>query len=72
MPSPQPPLAAAASHLGIEQPLLYGRVDLIRGDNGEPVVLELELCEPSLSLPFTDFGAMRFARTLARRVVMVH
>lgn len=61
-------LDAAASHLGIEWPLLYGRVDLIRGDGGEPVVLELELCEPSLSLPFTEGGSMRFAQALAKRL----
>lgn len=61
-------LDAAASHLGIERPLLYGRVDLIRGDDGEPVVLELELCEPSLSLPFTEGGSMRFAQALAKRL----
>ncbi|CCH31810.1 hypothetical protein ABZ816_25740 [Actinosynnema sp. NPDC047251] len=61
-------LDAAASHLGIERPLLYGRVDLIRDDDGRPVVLELDLCEPSLNLPFTDTGATRFAEALARRL----
>jgi hypothetical protein len=30
--------------------LLYGRVDLIRGDDGAPRVMELELVEPSLFL----------------------
>ncbi|MCS7482443.1 RimK family alpha-L-glutamate ligase [Umezawaea endophytica] len=61
-------LDAAASHLGIERPLLYGRVDLIRDDDGGPVVLELDLCEPSLNLPFTDTGATRFARALLKRL----
>ncbi|MEU4804952.1 hypothetical protein [Actinosynnema sp. NPDC023587] len=61
-------LDAAASHLGVERPLLYGRVDLIRDDDGRPVVLELDLCEPSLNLPFTDTGATRFAEALARRL----
>ncbi|MBT0773467.1 hypothetical protein KIH74_31260 [Kineosporia sp. J2-2] len=30
----------------------YARVDLVRDDRGEPVVLELELVEPSLFLPY--------------------
>lgn len=59
-------LDAAATHLGIEQPLLYARVDLIRDGNGNPQLLELEIAEPSLSLPFAEAGAMRFAEVLAR------
>ncbi|RCV57963.1 ATP-grasp domain-containing protein [Marinitenerispora sediminis] len=59
---------AAASHLGLDRPLLYGRVDLVRADDGTPVVLEMELCEPSLSLPFAEGGALRFARALAGRL----
>ncbi|WP_285500991.1 hypothetical protein [Actinokineospora sp. NBRC 105648] len=61
-------LDAVAAHLGLDAPLLYGRVDLVRDDDGAPVVLEVELCEPSLSLPFTDLGATRFAHALARRL----
>ncbi|URM90149.1 hypothetical protein LUW75_09290 [Streptomyces sp. MRC013] len=61
-------LGAAASHLGLEQALLYARVDLVRDDDGKPMVLELELCEPSLNLPFTEGGATRFARALAARL----
>jgi len=30
---------------------LYARVDLVRGDDGKPCVLEVELVEPSLFLP---------------------
>jgi hypothetical protein len=46
-------------------PLLYGRVDLI----GErPVVLELELTEPSLFFAFDDGAAARFAEAIRRRV----
>ena len=41
-------LDAAASHLGISRSeLLYARVDLI-GTQGDAVLLELELIEPSL------------------------
>jgi len=31
--------------------LTYGRVDLVRGNDGELLVLEIELVEPSLFLP---------------------
>jgi glutathione synthase/RimK-type ligase-like ATP-grasp enzyme len=37
-------ITAAVPH----QPLLYARVDLIRGEDGRPRLLELELTEPSL------------------------
>ena len=33
---------------GVDGPLLYARVDLIPDDDGNPVVLEVELTEPSL------------------------
>lgn len=61
-------LQAAARHLQLEQPLLYARVDLIRDGSGQPRVLELELCEPSLNLPFADGSALRFAQAIARRL----
>ncbi|WP_052850157.1 ATP-grasp domain-containing protein [Streptomyces avicenniae] len=61
-------LDAAAAHLRLDQPLLYGRIDLVRGSGGEPLVLEAELCEPSLSLPFAEAGATRFAEAMAARL----
>ncbi|MBB3193458.1 ATP-grasp domain-containing protein [Roseateles terrae] len=61
-------LQAAARHLQLEQPLLYARVDLIRDGSGQPRVLELELCEPSLNLPFAEGSALRFAQAIARRM----
>ncbi|MEU1006900.1 hypothetical protein [Streptomyces sp. NPDC005890] len=61
-------LAAAVAHLGLERPLVCGRVDLVRGADGQPMVLEMELCEPSLNLPFSDDGALRFAQALAERL----
>ncbi|MFG2263769.1 RimK family alpha-L-glutamate ligase [Streptomyces sp. NPDC048720] len=61
-------LAAAVSHLGLERPLVCGRVDLVRGADGQPMVLEMELCEPSLNLPFSEDGALRFAQALAERL----
>jgi glutathione synthase/RimK-type ligase-like ATP-grasp enzyme len=41
--------------------LLYGRVDLVTGPDGTPVVLEVELTEPALFLDFTEGGVDRFA-----------
>ena len=36
----------------------YARVDLVRGDDGRPLVLEVELVEPSLFLPQAPPGAV--------------
>jgi O-ureido-D-serine cyclo-ligase len=46
---------------------LYARVDLIRNEQGEPVVLELELIEPSLFFPFAAGSVERFAAAAVRR-----
>ncbi len=47
--------------------LLYARVDLIRDDEAQPRLLELELTEPSLYFPHGAGSAERLARaTLAR------
>jgi len=49
--------------------LLYARVDLIRGAAGEPLLLELELTEPSLFFAHAAGSAARLAQaTLARLV----
>jgi hypothetical protein len=47
-------------------PLLYARIDLLPGPSG-PVVVEVELTEPSLFLSFSDAAADRFADSIARR-----
>ena len=46
---------------------LYARVDVIRDEKGEPVVLELEMIEPSLFFPFAGGSAERFAAAVLRR-----
>jgi hypothetical protein len=46
--------------------LLYARVDLIPGPNGDPLLVELELTEPSLYLGWCDGAAERFAAAVAR------
>ncbi|MGW0185505.1 ATP-grasp domain-containing protein [Streptomyces sp. NPDC003362] len=61
-------LAAVVDRLELDRPLLYGRVDLIRDGDGSPVLLELEVCEPSLSMPFAKGSAARFAEAIAVRL----
>jgi glutathione synthase/RimK-type ligase-like ATP-grasp enzyme len=41
--------------------LLYARVDLVPGEDGEALILEVELTEPALFLDFSDGGADRLA-----------
>lgn len=45
--------------------LAYARVDVLPGPDGTPVLLELELCEPSLFFDQSDGAAERFAATIA-------
>lgn len=45
-------------------PLAYARVDLLPGPAGEPVVIELELTEPQLYLPYADGATGRFERAV--------
>jgi hypothetical protein len=56
-------LDAAATHLGLRRTdFLYARVDLVTGSDGSPLLLELELVEPSLGFRQTDAAApLRFA-----------
>jgi glutathione synthase/RimK-type ligase-like ATP-grasp enzyme len=49
-------------------PLLYARVDLVPGPDGEPLVLELEATEPSLFLAHAEGAAARLAAAIDRRV----
>jgi hypothetical protein len=46
----------------VEIPLLYARIDMTPGPSGEPVLMELELIEPSL---FFDQGAEALERLVA-------
>lgn len=48
--------------------ILYGRVDLARDDAGDPMVMELELVEPSLYFTRQPGSADRFAAGLRRRL----
>lgn len=52
--------------LGLQSPPLYARVDLLTAADGSPVLIELELAEPSLFLPQSGGGAERLVEaTLA-------
>lgn len=56
--------ALAAAPVALDD-LLYARVDLVPGPAGEPLLLELELVEPSLFLPQAPDGtADRFAAAI--------
>jgi glutathione synthase/RimK-type ligase-like ATP-grasp enzyme len=57
-------LRAAGAQLGLRSPLLYARVDLLPTPTG-PVVIELELAEPSLFLATSLGSADRFAMAIA-------
>ncbi len=48
--------------------VLYGRVDVARDDAGAPVVMELELTEPSLFFRAAPGAAERFVAGLVRRI----
>jgi hypothetical protein len=53
-------VAVAREALGLTAAPLYARIDLVTADDGSPLVIELELTEPSLFLPQSAGGAQRF------------
>ncbi len=63
-------LDATAALLGIlRAELLYARVDIVAGADGRPLVLELELVEPSLGFRQTDgTAAWRFASAVRQQL----
>jgi glutathione synthase/RimK-type ligase-like ATP-grasp enzyme len=58
-------MAAVTERAG---PTLYGRVDVVEGADGAPLVLEVELTEPSLYLGYTEGATERLAGLIAREV----
>ena len=50
----------------VGEPLLYARVDVVPGQDGAPLVLELELTEPSLFLRHAPGSAECFAAAVVR------
>ena len=53
--------AAARILAAVEEPLLYARIDLVRGLDGAPQLIELELIEPDLYLGYDEGAGARFA-----------
>jgi glutathione synthase/RimK-type ligase-like ATP-grasp enzyme len=53
---------------GGREQLLYARVDLAPGPGGKPVLLELELTEPSLFFAFSDGAEHIMARAIVQRL----
>ena len=60
--------AGAGRGAGRPERLLYARVDLLPGPDGTPLVIEVELTEPSLFLTAVPAGADRFAAAIRRAV----
>jgi glutathione synthase/RimK-type ligase-like ATP-grasp enzyme len=57
---------AEAALATVDVPLLYGRIDVAPGPDGPPVVMELELIEPSLFLAQHPPALERFADAILR------
>jgi glutathione synthase/RimK-type ligase-like ATP-grasp enzyme len=55
------------ANAGLAENLLYARIDLLPGPDG-PVLVELELVEPSLFLLYADGAADRLAAAISARV----
>lgn len=51
----------------VDEPLLYARIDMARDDRGQPMLMELELCEPSLFLAQNPAALARFADAIVSR-----
>jgi O-ureido-D-serine cyclo-ligase len=69
IPTPEEQRVAEAALRAMPFPsLLYARIDLIEDERGAPVVLELELTEPSLFFAQGPGSAERFAKAILRRV----
>jgi glutathione synthase/RimK-type ligase-like ATP-grasp enzyme len=49
-----------------DRSVVYGRVDLVSDESGAPLVLEVELIDPYLSLDVAPEGAARLAAALCR------
>jgi hypothetical protein len=64
--------AALAAVPGGSDRLLYARIDLIPGPDGEPLLVELELTEPSLFLGAAAGAAERLSAAIAERLVSPH
>jgi len=62
---------AVLATIPCEMPL-YARVDLIRDQAGAPVLLELELTEPSLFFAQAPGAAERLAQAVTEHLIPLH
>ncbi|MCD9198559.1 ATP-grasp domain-containing protein [Aeromicrobium wangtongii] len=60
-------LETTVSLLGLDAAPLYARVDLVTAADGAPILIELELTEPSLFLTQSDGGAGRLVDAVLAR-----
>ena len=58
----------AADRFGVMEPLLYARIDVVRAADGQELVLEVELNEPSFFLPVDAAAADRFVAAVLHQV----
>ncbi|HYW16704.1 MAG TPA: hypothetical protein VE891_11215 [Allosphingosinicella sp.] len=67
-PDPAEHEAAERVLAAVEEPLLYARIDLVRGLEGAPQLIELELIEPDLYLGFDEKAGRRFAEAVVAAI----
>jgi glutathione synthase/RimK-type ligase-like ATP-grasp enzyme len=67
-PDPDEQRAAERILAAVEEPLLYARVDLVRGLDGTPQLIELELIEPDLYLGYEEDAGSRFASAALEQI----
>jgi glutathione synthase/RimK-type ligase-like ATP-grasp enzyme len=70
-PGPDELAVAEAALAACPGPCLYARVDLVRGEDG-PVVMEVELTEPSLYLVEVPSAAETYAEAILRTFAQAH
>jgi hypothetical protein len=63
-PAPDEREAARRILAAVDEPLLYARIDLVRGLDGTPQLIELELIEPDLYLRYEPEAGARFAKAV--------
>jgi glutathione synthase/RimK-type ligase-like ATP-grasp enzyme len=67
-PTPEELALAERAMAACDPQPIYGRVDMVRGADGRPLVMELEVVEPELWLRLRPAAAERLADAIARLV----
>lgn len=57
-------LAGTVRHLGLSAALAYARVDMVATDEGDPLLMELELIEPELFFRVDPTSPLRYAKAV--------